>query len=217
MRNEGDRHLPRMRRQSLRGQSLVEFALVLPMLLVLLLGVADFGRVFQAGIIVEAAARSGAEAAAIERLRRGIPNPADYATLHRIAAQAACAEARVLPETTYVPDDPVTPTDEEACPTWPVIAVCVQDGGDPDCGGLAPWYTGPAPAECSALSDPWLTDSGGLIGSHSVEVRLCYRFRTLFNLHTTLPLGWTLSLGDVYLQRDRTFVVDCPPGDPAGC
>ena len=38
-----------------RGQSLVEFALVLPMLLVLLLGIADFGRVFQAGITTEAA------------------------------------------------------------------------------------------------------------------------------------------------------------------
>ena len=47
--------------QSRRGQSLVEFALVLPMLLVLLLGVADFGRVFAAGITIEAAARNAAE------------------------------------------------------------------------------------------------------------------------------------------------------------
>ena len=79
--------------QSRRGQSLVEFALLLPMLIVLLLGVADFGRVFQAGIVTEAAARNGAEAAALERLR-GDPTPGDpayYARLGQVAAEAACA------------------------------------------------------------------------------------------------------------------------------
>jgi Flp pilus assembly protein TadG len=50
---------------SRRGQSLVEFALVLPMLLVLLLGIADFGRVFNAGITLEAATRDAAEAGAL--------------------------------------------------------------------------------------------------------------------------------------------------------
>ncbi len=47
------------------------------MLLVLLLGVADFGRVFQAGITIEAAARNGAEAAAQEyrQLARGATLP----------------------------------------------------------------------------------------------------------------------------------------------
>jgi hypothetical protein len=55
------------------------------------------------------------------------------------------------------------------------------------------------------------------MGSHSVEVRLCYKFTTLFNLNISLPLGWGLSLGDIYLERARTFVVDCAPGDPAGC
>ncbi len=209
--------------RSRRGQTMVEFALLLPMLLVLLLGIADFGRVFQAGIITEAAARNGAEAAAIERLRGGVPttpgDPAYYANLHRIAAQAACAETRGLPNTTYVPDNPGTPSvDEEACPGMPIIAVCVQDGDDPDCGGLAPGYTGPVPAQCTIFGEPWLDDSGGVTGSHSVEVRLCYRFTTLFNLDVDLPLGWGLSLGDVWLQRARAFVVDCPPGDPeAGC
>jgi hypothetical protein len=207
-------------RRSRRGQSLVEFALVVPMLLVLLLGIVDFGRVFQAGIVTEAAARDGAEAGALERLRADPPStPADYERLHRIAAQAACGETRVLANTTYVADNPSTPAvDEEACPAMPIIAVCVQDGGDPNCGGLAPGYVGTPPAECTEFSRPWDGASGGATGSHSVEVRLCYRFTTLLNLHMSFPwVGWGLSLGDIYLQRTRAFVVDCAPGDPSGC
>ena len=89
-----------------RGQSLVEFALVLPMLLVLLLGIADFGRVFQAGIVTETAARNGAETAALERLRNKPPTTpsgldAYYDNLHVVAASAACREARVLANTTF--------------------------------------------------------------------------------------------------------------------
>jgi hypothetical protein len=208
---------------SRRGQTLVEFALLLPMLLVLLLGIADFGRIFQAGIVTEAAARNGAEAAAIERLRGGPPpspvDPSYYATLHEIAARAACAETRTLPNTTYVPDEPsTTSVDEESCGGMPIIAVCVQDGQDPYCGDFALGFTGPAPGECSIFDDAWVPDTGGLVGSHSVEVRLCYHFTTLFNLDVDLPLGWGLTLGDVWLQRGRGFVVDCPPGDPAvGC
>jgi hypothetical protein len=100
----------------------------------------------------------------------------------------------------------------------PVIAVCVQDGHDPHCGAYAPGFTGTPPAECSLFGEPWETDSGGITGSHSVEVRLCYHFTTLFNLDVSMPLGWGLSLGDVWLQRSRGFVVDCPPGDPeVGC
>ncbi len=38
------------RKRSPRGQSLVEFALVLPMLIVLLVGIADFGACFRQGI-----------------------------------------------------------------------------------------------------------------------------------------------------------------------
>ncbi len=51
---------------------MVEFALILPLLLVLFLGIADFGRVFHAGIVAEAAARNAAEIVA-EEYRRNPP------------------------------------------------------------------------------------------------------------------------------------------------
>jgi Flp pilus assembly protein TadG len=46
-----------------RGQSLVEMALVLPLLLLLLAGIIDFGRAFNNYIIITNAAREGARAA----------------------------------------------------------------------------------------------------------------------------------------------------------
>lgn len=48
------------RRASERGQSLVELALCLPLLILILLGVLDFGRVFNAYIVITNAARNGA-------------------------------------------------------------------------------------------------------------------------------------------------------------
>lgn len=238
--------LPRLRRHwrlSRRGQSLVEFALILPMLIVLLLGIADFGRVFQAGITLEASARNGAEVVALRRLRDGPPtspgDPAYYSELHFIAARAACAEARGLQNVNYVPDDPSTDgVNEESCPSnftdatvtndGPVIAVCVRDDvdppgtdGDPDCtdsgAWIAPWITGPVPTECSRITDSWTPASGGTTASHAVEVRTCYHFTTLMHLDLQLPFDWAIQLGDVWLQRSRVFVVDCPPGDVATC
>jgi Flp pilus assembly protein TadG len=52
-------------RKSERGQSLVEFALVLPILLFLVLGVLEFGWILKAEIAVNAAAREGARYAAV--------------------------------------------------------------------------------------------------------------------------------------------------------
>jgi Flp pilus assembly protein TadG len=47
-----------------RGQSLVEFAMVAPLVLVLLFAIVDFGRAFQSWITVTNAAREGARLAA---------------------------------------------------------------------------------------------------------------------------------------------------------
>jgi len=46
-----------------RGQSLVELALVLPLLLLLVVGIIDFGRAYNNYIIITNAAREGARAA----------------------------------------------------------------------------------------------------------------------------------------------------------
>lgn len=217
MRIPGDDGASGRRHRSLEGQSLVEFALILPLLLVLLLGIADFGRIFAAGITIEAAARNAAEAGAVERLPGRNPPPADsslwptyYASLHENIARVACAEARQLPNSTFVEAN-------RTCPSMPVIRVCVHDGQDPACGQPISGFADPIPAECTQMSDPWDHSSAGADGSHSVEVRICYHFTTLFNLHLSLPMDAGLNLGDIWLQRERFFVVDCPPGDVSTC
>ncbi len=53
-------------RDSDTGQSLVEFSLVLPIFLVLLFGLVDFGRGFYTWLVVTNAAREGARAAAVQ-------------------------------------------------------------------------------------------------------------------------------------------------------
>ena len=196
--------------RSKRGQSLVEFALVLPLLLVFLLGVADFGRVFTASIALEAAARNGAEAAAQEYLQLsnkqgGVLSPADYVALHKVARDAVCAEAEPLPNKVVVSGN---------C-TMPLTAVCVHDGVDPGCGSEAdPSVTQCTLASGTGVNNLWNHNNyGPAFGSPPtalpyVEVRLCYRFTTLLYLGTMkLPFGWSISLGDVWLQRDREFAV----------
>jgi hypothetical protein len=48
------------------GQTLVEFALVLPILLVMIFGLVDFGRAFYTWLLVTNAAREGARTAAVQ-------------------------------------------------------------------------------------------------------------------------------------------------------
>jgi hypothetical protein len=211
------------RRRPPRGQTLVEFALLLPMLLVLFLGVADFGRVFHAGIVVEAAARNAAEVVA-EEYRRNPPGPLSdpappgdptyYQPLHDLGARIVCEELRTLPSTTYNPatrECHVNDGDPTTYDWMPVILVCVHDEEDPLCPTPAFGATIPDP-ECSALLEPIGpamegTDAGE--DSRYVEVRVCYRFTTL----VSLPI---LSIGDVWLQKDRTFTVaDYPLPTPS--
>ncbi len=183
-----------------RGQSLTEFTLVAPLLLILFIGFADFGRVFNAGIVTEAAARDAAEVGAQDYLidppgplsAPPVPPPGYYQALHAKAAAVVCAETRGLPDSTYQ-------TSDGSCPGMPFMLVCVHDGADDACG-LEP-YGAALPAECPSLtSPPTNTQTGGSENSRYVEVRVCYRFATLIRL----PF---LPLGDFWLERARTFTV----------
>lgn len=208
------------RHRSHRGQSLVEFALVLPMLLVLLFGVADFGRIFQAGITVEASARNASEIAAQEyvQLTRnkpgGVLDPADYDRLHDVAIEALCGESELLPQVEAPPGaSGVCVKDLGGGPVdvWPLGGVCVHDNVDPICGDEA----NTVPSSCPRLDSGWSNANNGAapVGSTPlpyVEVRVCYQFTTLFNLtDLELPFGWSISFGTIYLERDRTFTVAC--------
>lgn len=206
-----------------RGQSLVEFALVLPMLLVLLLGIADFGRVFAAGITLEAAARNAAEIAAEAYMDNPpgspprplsvsapLPGESDYngavyyPAIHDQAAAAACHEARGLPNAGYSPGPP------EHCDGLFVV-VCVHDGVDPYCNQAPAGFPVPsALQDCPSGSSPALdpTHSAEAARLRYVEVRVCYRFTTLFNLRdVNLPFGWALNLGAISLEKTRVFTV----------
>jgi hypothetical protein len=95
------------RRERSRGQGVVEFALVLPLLLFLLLGIADFARIYATQIAVEAAAREAADFGAFYPWKwEG--DPADPGSNAGKTVQGmldrACLATKNLPE--YVgPDD----------------------------------------------------------------------------------------------------------------
>lgn len=205
--------------RSERGQALVEFGLVLPLLLVILLGVADFGRVFQAGIAEEAAVRNAAEAAAEQYVQflecgvgnpdplcGGLPDPAQYDTLHTEALEVACREAERIPG--RMPANWTSIAVSGNC-TMPITAVCIHDNsaGDSSCGAEA----ASAPADCTEMNDPWspapdpsrptVTDgTDSYFGRPYVEVRMCYRFDPLFSF----ALG---SWGSIWMQKTNYFVV----------
>jgi Flp pilus assembly protein TadG len=60
-----------------RGQAMTEFAIVLPILIVLLFGIVQFGILFNNYVTLTDAVRAGARAAAVSRQA---PNPAGIAT-----------------------------------------------------------------------------------------------------------------------------------------
>lgn len=168
---------------------MVEFALVLPLLMILLLGIADFGRVFAAGITIEAATRNAAEAAAQEYLqldRNG--SSIDYGALHQRAIDVACNEARLLPNFA---------AGGGGC-LMPVVDVCVHDDANPGDAGCGSDVSSP-PAACGSLAGWDHTQANGSNLPY-VEVRACYRFDMLMQL-PVLPLG------PVWIQRAQTFSV----------
>lgn len=191
-----------------RGQSVVEFALVVPILLILLVGIADFGRVFNSSVVLEAASRDAAEHSAQKYLANppgdsalnpnqrlssslGAPDPAYYTAIRDEAARVACAEMQGQTNTDY---------SGGICATWPVVAVCVHDGADPACGATASGFA-TVPAECGGLAAPWSNAVTGN-GERWVEVRTCYRFTSILRA----PI---FSFGDIYLQRNRSFPIAC--------
>lgn len=194
---------------------MAEFGLVVPTLLILFIAIADFGRIFEVGVAVEAATRDAAEATANEYLANPPAPLSDaaptgnqpyYDALHAYAAKVVCSELRDQRDTTY---DPATQTcmkdplaaPPDTRPNMPVVVVCIHDGADSGCGALASPGGEGIPASCGDFT-PAATSSQNGTSKRWVEVRTCFLFTSILDL----PL---FSLGDVWLQRTRTFTIPC--------
>jgi TadE-like protein len=88
--------------RSERGQSLTEFALVLPLLMLVLFGIIQFGIVFNNYISLTDAVRSGARKAATSR---NLPDPpgATITQVRKAASELKPADLQVTVESTWVP------------------------------------------------------------------------------------------------------------------
>ncbi len=86
-----------------RGQTLVEFALILPVLLLILLGIVDFGRVIYANNVIANAAREGGRTAIVNQTSAEI-------------------RARAIAQATGLAIDGVS----TSCPPSGVSGVCIE-------------------------------------------------------------------------------------------
>jgi len=188
---------------------MAEFALVLPILLVMFIAISDFGRIFATMITVESATRDAAEAASNQYLANppgplNAPAPAGvlayYDALHASAARIVCADMRGLPNTNF-------DAGSATCPDMPVVMVCIHDSQDTSCGSLAsrasPGLSAP-PAECTGFAPPPSNSQGTTTHPRPrwVEVRTCYQFTPILSV----PL---FSLGGFWLQRTNEFTIPC--------
>lgn len=190
-------------RHTTSGQSLTELALIVPILLTLVVLVADFGRVFAASLSMEAATRNAAEAMTNAYLA-GPPGPLDrpapagvesyYRPLHTLAVRTICNEMSDLANTAF---DAATST----CAGMPLIRACIHDGQDTLCASEAEGAA--IPAQCNDLNAP-MTNANGAAGSPRwAEVRVCYRFSPIL---ADMPF---LSFATIWLERERSFTIPC--------
>ena len=99
-----------------RGQSIAEFAILLPILLALVGLSIDFARVFQAWITIESATRDAAETAATNGTSLG-----DALVLAR---KTVCVQSQTVPG--FKRSTSASPADVEAC-EWPNVDVVAFD------------------------------------------------------------------------------------------
>lgn len=176
-------HGPAARRD--RGQALVEFALVLPLLLVLVLAVGDFGRIYASMVAVEAAAREAADAGAFDpgnwNTDLSATNPQQ--TVVRME-RLACASAANSHLEGYV--EPAGTVDHATCTNPSMTCTLEQSGQSPvDCGAYG---VGAGGCGDTATDPPCV-----------VHVALAYQFTTF------VPVPFLPST--VLFVRDARFAV----------
>jgi hypothetical protein len=173
------------RRRRERGQSVVEFALVLPLLLVVLLAILDFSRIYTTMMSVESAAREAADygtTLGAGKWQVGAPADATVAEMRK----RACVAASDLPDYRDSDGDP-----SNGCEN-PDIDYCLTTSVGGACGALD------ADTHCE---DPTRTVPC------TVTVTLTHTFDLISPFHVEL-LGVPIGVPDALtFQRDSTFAM----------
>src|SRR5690348_5894749 len=99
----------RDRARDQRGQTMVEFALVLPLIAILLFGVIQFGIAFNNYVTLTDAVRAGARKAAVSR-QTGNPVGNATSAVYSSAADLKASDLNVSISSDWQPGDPVTVT-----------------------------------------------------------------------------------------------------------
>jgi Flp pilus assembly protein TadG len=161
------------------GQSVVEFALVLPIMLFLLLGIVDLGRVYTTLVSVESAAREAAD--------YGTTLGAPRWTSDQVAATVGEMQRRACVAASNLPDY-VGPAEDCANPSF---SYCISADGGP-CG---------PPIEASNCNDPLREPPC------RVTVTLRYDFRLIVPMNIEI-FGVRYGLPSVLtLERSSTFAM----------
>jgi Flp pilus assembly protein TadG len=185
-------------RRSRSGQSVVEFALVAPLLVILLFAIVDFARIYTTVMSVESSAREAADFGTTLGAAKWQAGSARDTTVAEMQKRT-CTASSNLPEYVDPDDDPGTGCEN------PSFAYCVTpDDGDPatteTCGPIN---------DLDGCQDPLR------VTPCKVTVTITYDFRLLAPLNVEF-LGVTVGLpSTITLGRDSTFAmtdIEIAPG-----
>ncbi len=184
-----------------RGQALAEFALILPVMLLLVLGIVDFARLYTTQVTVEAAAREAADYGAFQASQWD-PVSAN-ATVYGPAGmvERACTAAGSLPDYVATGTSTTVPTGDD----------CSGAGSNPTFACQLETSTGTVIGPCgqgSATCANPATDPPCV-----VDVSMTYTFHTLVSM--TIPiLNFSPYPATITYTRESRFAVSDLAGPP---
>ena len=153
-----------LRRNGQSGQSVVEFAVIVPVLLLLLLAIADFGRLYTSAVAVESAGREAADFGSFDATYWNTANLNTTVDAMRLRACTAAAGSHLEG---YETTDPVNNT---TCTNPTFTCTLERNGASTDCATSGGFTNG---IDCSnAAIDPPCT----------VHVQMAYAFRTILSV-----------------------------------
>ena len=172
-----------------RGQSLVEFALVVPVMMLVLLGIADLGRIYTTMMNVESAAREAADFGTTLGAAHWSAATKDITTAEM--ERRACVAASNLPD--YAGDDPSGTT--VTC-TNPSFSYCVTTS----IGGACEPFDPAAGCEDPLRAPPC-----------RITVTLTYDFHLFTPVRIGLPQTLTFQRESTFAMTDIDLVPEATP------